>query len=216
MHTRFHLRSRFTEAIQLWSEPILTIPSRKGIRQFGAANIWLVTALFITVVASGLNAQNVSFPGTRSESKSPDGRFVIKNSDSDVEDPAHNLMLIDTRNGSVITIYKYGRGVDILWSPRSDAFVINDHEGSNVSHPILFRAPWSTNYTDLRDKLIDFLRSSNQAKSALENHHVYFTVQRWLSENEVLCQVTGYGEVDPNGFTRRYVYKLGVGFRSYR
>jgi hypothetical protein len=163
-----------------------------------------------------VSAQSVSFPGTRSESKSPDGRFVIKNSDSDVEDLAHTLTLVDRRNGSVIKIYQYERGVDILWSPASDAFVINDHEGSNVSHPVLFREPWSTNFTDLREKLIDFLRSRNQAKSALENHHLYFTARRWLSDNEILCQVTGYGDVDPKGFTKHYVYKIDVGFRPRR
>jgi len=189
------------------------MPSRKPIRQFCTLNRWVLTTLLFAVIASGTNAQNASFPGSRSESKSPDGRFVIRNSNSDVEDPAHALRLVDSLNGSSITIYRYGRGVDILWSPTSDAFVINDHEGSNVSHPILFRKPWSTNYTDLREKLIDFLRSKNQAKSALENHHVYFTAQRWLNENEVLCQVSGYGDVDPNGFTSHYVYKLGGGFR---
>lgn len=192
------------------------MPNRARIRQFSLANRWVLTAVLSTTIASCVSAQSVSFPGTRSESKSPDGRFAIKNSDSDVEDPAHTLTLVDRRNGSVIKIYQYERGVDILWSPASDAFVINDHEGSNVSHPVLFREPWSTNFTDLREKLIDFLRSRNQAKSALENHHVYFTALRWLNDNEVLCQVTGYGDVDPKGFTREYVYKLGVGFRPHQ
>ena len=193
------------------------MPSRKRIRKIRTICRWSLTALLFAGIASGMNAQNVSFPGARSESKSPDGRFVIKNSDSDVEDPAHALTLADGRNGSSIKIYRYGRSVDILWSPTSDSFVINDHEGSNVSHAILFREPWSTKYIDLREKLIDFLRSRNQAKSTLENHHVYFTAQRWLSKNEVLCQVTGYGDVDPNGFTRRYVYKLDEGvFRPAR
>ena len=192
------------------------MPNRARIRQFSLANRCLLTALLSTTIACSVSAQNVSFPGARSESKSPDGRFAIKNSDSDVEDPAHTLTLVDSRNGSVIKIYQFGRGVDILWSPASDAFVINDHEGSNVSHPVLFREPWSTNFTDLREKLIDFLRSRNQAKSALENHHVYFTAQRWLSDNEILCRVTGYGDADPKGFTKHYVYKIGVGFRPHR
>ncbi|MGB6482070.1 MAG: hypothetical protein WBE86_01135 [Candidatus Acidiferrales bacterium] len=170
-------------------------------------------ALLFAAIASGASAQNVSFPRARSEAKSPDGRLEIKNSDSDVENPVHTLTLIDHRNGSEIKIYRYGRSVDILWSPSSGAFIINDHEGSNVAHPVLFTKPWSTKYTDLREKLIDFLRSRNEAKSVLENDHVYITAQRWLSSNEILCKVTGYGEVDPNGFTKHYVYKIGVGFR---
>jgi hypothetical protein len=190
--------------------------SRKRRWHFGASKRLVPAALLFAAVSSCVMAQSVSFPGARSETKSPDGHIVIKNSDSDVEDPAHTLTLTDRRNGSVVKIYQYGRGVDILWSPASDAFVINDHEGSNVSHPVLFIEPWSKKYTDLREKLIDYLRSRNQARSVLENHHVYFTAQRWLSDNELLCRVTGYGDVDPKGFTRYYIYKLGVGFRPQR
>jgi hypothetical protein len=137
LHAGCSLRTRFAEAIQLRREPILNLLSRKRNQQFSGANRWLLTALLSTTIASSVLAQNVSFPGVRSESKSPNGRFVIKNSDSDVKDPAHTLKLVDGRNGSVIKIYQYGRGVGILWSPASDAFVINDHEGSNVSHPVL-------------------------------------------------------------------------------
>jgi hypothetical protein len=189
------------------------MPSRRRSRRFGVLKRWLLTALSCLAIASCAVGQSVSFPGTRSETKSPDGHLVIRNSDSDVEDPAHTLTLVDSRNGTVIKIYRYGRGVDVLWSPASDAFVVNDHEGSNVSHPVLFRAPWSTNHTDLREKLIDYLRARKQARSVLENHHVYIAAERWLSDNEVLCQVTGYGDVNPKGFTRHYVYKLDAGFR---
>jgi hypothetical protein len=181
-----------------------------------ARAICFLTAFLFAAIASGISAQNVSFPGTRSQSKSPDGRFVIKNFDSDTENPAHTLTLLDHRMGTEVKIYRYGRGVDVLWSPNSKAFVINDHEGSNVSHPVLFMEPWSTHFTDLRESLIDFLRSRNEAKSLLDNDHVYITGERWLDSDKILCKVTGYGDADPQGFTQHYVYKIGVGFRSYK
>lgn len=177
--------------------------------------LWLLVIFFLAGAAVEASAQNMSFPGVRSESKAPNGRFVIKNFDSDTEDPAHSLTLIDRQTGSKIRIYLYGRGVDILWSPDSTAFVINDHEGSDAAHPVLFTQPWSTHFSDLRQGLIDFLRTKHQEHSFFDNGHVYFTAERWLHNDELLCELTGYGEANPKGFTKRYVYKLAVGFRSY-
>jgi len=53
----------------------------------------------------------------------------------------------------------YPRGVDVLWSPTSRAFVVNDYEGSDAAHPVLFSAPWTNQPVDLREKLIGYLRS---------------------------------------------------------
>jgi hypothetical protein len=167
-------------------------------------------------MSSVTNAQKVSFPGADSEAKSPDGRYVIRNTDDEKQEPAHTLTLIDTKNGSATKIYSYGRHLDVLWSPTSSAFVVNDYEGSDVSHPVLFATPWTRRPVDLREKLMDFLRSRGKATSAEENHHVYFSALRWLSGNEILCQVTGYGDVDPKGFAKHYVYKLGAGFRAHQ
>jgi hypothetical protein len=161
------------------------------------------------------NAQKVTFPGTKSELKSPDGHYTIRNMDDEKQEPAHTLTLIGPK-GSTEKIYSYGRHVEVLWSPTSSAFVVNDYEGSDASRPVLFTIPFTGKPLDLREKLTDFLRSRGNAASAEENHHVYFSAKRWLSDDEILCQVTGYGDVDPKGFTRRYVYKLSGGFRPYK
>lgn len=190
--------------------------SRKHSWDLNSANRWFLIAILVTVIGGGVCAQNMSFPGVRSESKSPDGRYVVKNSDSYAADLTHTLTLVDNRNGSVIRSYQYGRHVDVLWSPTSVAFVVNDYEGSDASHPVLFTPPWKNQPVDLREKLIVFLRTGRGAKSVLDNHHVYFSAQRWLSGDEILCQLTGYGDVDPKGFTAEYVYKIGAGFRFSR
>jgi hypothetical protein len=192
------------------------MPSRGRIRQFSAANRWFLTALLSTAIANGVSAQKISFPGAKSETKSPDGRYTIRNTDNENQEPSHVLALIDAKDGSTRKVYSYERHVDVLWSPTSVAFVVNDYEGSDAAHPVLFTAPWTNQPVDLREKLIGFLRSGRGANSVLENHHVYFSAQRWLSDDEILCQVTGYGDVDPKGFTAQYVYKIGVGFRPYR
>jgi hypothetical protein len=179
----------------------------------GAKSSWFISTVLCTVMLGVASGQKVSFPGTKSETKSPDGRYVVRNLDDEKQEPAHALTLIDTRDGSATKIYSYGRHVDVLWSPTSGAFVVNDYEGSDAAHPILFTAPWTDQAVDLREKLIDFLRSGSGARSVLNNHHVYFSARRWLSANEIICRVTGYGDVNPKGFTRDYVYKIGEGFQ---
>ncbi len=177
---------------------------------------WLMGVLSCVAMLSGANAQKVSFPGTKPETKSPDGRYTIRNTDDEKQEPAHALTLIDAKDGSTTKVYSYPRSVDVLWSPTSGAFVVNDHEGSDASHPLLFMVPWTNQPVDLRKKLIGYLRSGRGAKSVRDNHHVYFSAQRWLSGDEILCQVTGYGDVDPKGFTARYVYNIGAGFQPFR
>jgi len=187
---------------------------------FGRGPSWVSTfsrllpsALVCVVLGAGASAQRVSFPGPKSATESPDGRYTIQNADNEKQEPAHTLTLVDARNGSTTKIYSYGRHVDVLWSPTSSAFVVNDYEGSDASHPLLFAAPWTDQPVDMREKLVNFLRSRRMAKSVEENHHVYFSAKRWVSDNEILCEVTGYGDADPKGFSKRYVYKIGDGFR---
>jgi hypothetical protein len=167
-------------------------------------------------VLSSAVGQKISFPGSRSETKSPNGRYVIQNVDSD-QPPAHTLILMDMRNGSTNTVYKYARHVDVLWSPSSDATVINDYEGSNASRPILITLPWTAATTplDLRENLIDFLRSKGESKIILGNDHSYLLAQRWLSSKEILCELRVYGEANPKGAARLYVYTIGEGFKVF-
>ena len=176
---------------------------------------WVVSTILCMVTLGVASGQKISFPGTKSEVKSHDGRYIVRNQDDEKQQPAHTLTLVDTKDNSATKVYSYSRHVEVLWSPTSDAFVVNDYEGSDISRPVLFTAPWTGQPVDLREKLIDFLRSGRGAKSVLENHHVYFSVRRWLHANEILCRLTGYGDADPKGFTSDYVYKIGDGFRPH-
>jgi len=163
----------------------------------------------------GAKAQKRSFPGLQPELKSPDGRYLIRNSDSLTENPAHTLTLVDAKSGYEIKIYQYARGADVLWSPASDAFVINDYEGSNSTRPILYQLPWRGTKVDMLTEMANFLQSRGKEKIIFGNDHLYFTVRRWLNKKELLCRLNGYGDANPNGFTRDYIYKIGGGFRPY-
>jgi hypothetical protein len=142
---------------------------------------------------------------------------VIRNSDSLTENPAHTLTLVDANTGSAIKIYQYPRAADVLWSPASDSFVINNYEGSNSTRPILYSLPWNDKKTDLLETLTVFLRGRHEENLVLKNDHVYFSVRRWINSHELLCRLEAYGEASPNGpgFKGQYVYRIGKGFRVY-
>jgi hypothetical protein len=150
--------------------------------------------------------------------KSPDGRYTIRNSDSLTEDPAHTLTLVDASTGSAIKICQYPRHVDVLWSPVSSAFVVNDYEGSDSTRPLLYSLPWTGKKADLLEELTDFLRRRHQENLVLKNDHVYLTVRRWISPQELLCQLEAYGDASRHGAGLKgyYVYKIGAGFRVYK
>jgi len=155
----------------------------------------------------------VSFPGPKSETRSPDGRYTVRNLDDPHTQPAHSLTLIDSRSGKQRKIYEYGRHVDVLWSPASNALVINDYGGSDFSRAVLLALPAQESKVNLWDELIRFLRPQRTARGALENDHVYLTVEKWLNGHEFRCKLTGYGQANPKGFTEHYVYEIGAGFR---
>ena len=172
--------------------------------------------LFSTFWILGASAQKVSFPGPKSETRSPDGRYAIRNVDDEEAQPPHSLTLIDSSSGKQYKIRDYGRHVEVLWSPASDAFIVNDFEGSDSTRPILYPLPWRDEEIDLLKELTDFLRTRGEEKLVLQNDHVYLSVNRWLNSREVLCRLEAYGEASPHGsgFEGNYVYKLGKGFRT--
>lgn len=135
----------------------------------------MATDLLSAVIASGASAPSVSFPAAKSETESPGGRYVIRNSDSLSENPAHTLTLvIEAKSASAIKVYQYARSVDILWSPASDVFVINDYEGSDSTRPFLYDVPWTGTKTDILKEFSRFMRGRHKEKLVLKNDHVYF------------------------------------------
>lgn len=177
-------------------------------RRFVVAFILSAT---LVLVAS---ARQVSFPGSKSDTKSPDGRYTVRNLDDEHAEPAHSLMLIDSSSGKQHKIYEYGRHVDVLWSPASNALVVNDYGGSDFTRAVLLTLPSGKKQGNLWEELIHFLRAQGEARIALENGHVYLTAEKWLNDHEFLCKLTGYGPASPKGFTKHYVYEIGKGFRA--
>jgi hypothetical protein len=145
-----------------------------------------VTSVF-TGSFSVVNSQAISFPGTVTSAKSSNGWYTVWNRDDENRQPPHLLILTDVQNKSnERLLYSYGPHVSVLWSPKSDALIVNDYEGSDASRPVLFQAPWSGQSVDSSAELVEFLRSQKAAKSVEQNDHVYFSAKRWLSGDEIL------------------------------
>jgi len=159
-------------------------------------------------------AQRKSFPGATNHTRSPNGRYEIQNVDNQRMEPAHTLLLIDLRSTNRRVLYKYGRHVDLSWSPASDALVINDYEGSNSAKPVLFDLVTGSVGIDLKGEFLRLSGPPEDVRRAVDNHHVYLTAEKWLDDREILCRLSGYGESNPQGFTKRYVYVMGSGFRK--
>jgi hypothetical protein len=121
------------------------------------------------------------------------------------------------KSGTKVKIHSYDRHVDVLWSPESNALIINDYEGSDSTRPLLYSLPWGDRRTDLLERLTIFLRTRHEENIVLKNDHVYFTVRSWINPHELLCQLQAYGEANPRGagFKGSYVYTIGKTFRVY-
>jgi len=175
-----------------------------------------IIGISILVVLSSLAAsgtpQLTEFPGTETQLKSPDGRYVVENVDSDKE-PHHTLLLKNTKTGAVRTLCNYQRHVTLLWSPDAKELAVNDYCGSDFSKALLFSADQDNSPKDIGAELLQSLKESPDRKSLAENHHVYFAVLGWEGTDIVRLKAWGHGDVDPKGFSRHYLYHLGGSFR---
>lgn len=178
---------------------------------------WLIVVVLLNysfLLFSAIASMNLTrFPGERSEILSPNRRFILYNIDTENTWPNHALFLKDIKEEKEKKLYAYQRYVEVLWSPQSTALFINDHGGSDYSNSIIFifEGKKKNKTFDLREELRQNLGNH---KSIFGNHHVYIESVEWLNEDKVKVKISGYGDVDPDGFTLWYEYKIGEGFRK--
>jgi hypothetical protein len=144
--------------------------------------------------------------------KSPDGRYLMTNTvhpdETDSDGNWGSIFLTDLQTGTKKLFYKYGRGVDIVWSPSSDAVVVNDYVGSNISQSILFVLAPRPRRMDIEESLMKSGRPRREKLSIRTADHVYPRVLRWIDSDHVIVRITGYNGVDKHGFTIEYSYDI--------
>jgi hypothetical protein len=146
-----------------------------------------------------------SFPGERSTSKSPNGRYVLHNIDDDTSEPSHQLILEDLSKHTSSKLISYNRSVDVLWSPGGSKLIVNDHGGSDFTEAYVFILGESLRKIDLTDELN---RKYSGSARIFKNHHVYLEGISWLDEKRIKIKVFGYGEADPDGFVKFFEYTI--------
>jgi hypothetical protein len=169
----------------------------------------------VSIAASAASRKLTEFMGAQAQLRSPDGRYVVENVDSDKE-PHHTLLLKNTETGAVRTLCNYSRHVTVLWSPDRKKFSVNDYAGSDFSKILIFSADQESPPQDIGAELLQSLKDSPDRRSLADNHHVYFAVSSWEENDAVKLKAWGHGEVDPKGFSRLYQYSLGGSFRRVR
>jgi hypothetical protein len=138
----------------------------------------------------------VSFPGPENRLIAPNGAREVVNEDG-VDN--HVLHLVEKKGGASKAIYPYSRSVQVAWSHDSRRLLITDHRGSDEASCIVFDVS-SAEGIDLLERF----RRQPAEHPWLGNHHVYLSCASWLDEASVLVKAEGYGDRDPDGFSRRY------------
>lgn len=128
-----------------------------------------------------IESQNcaVMFPGTLKESVSPDKSFRIENIDESKE--KHRLVFFCKDQPKGKTLLSYGRSVEMLWSPNSEMFVINDWAASNLAFSYLYKTNDILHPIDINEALINSTIDKKEKEKLTESGHVYITANKWLS-----------------------------------
>ena len=151
------------------------------------------------------------FPGL-SEISSPNGRYLLRNVDIEKDGEfSHQLILRDTKTNTEKVIYSYGRYVDVLLSKDSKGLIINDHGGSDYTNCIIVRFQKEIEMYNVKELLTS--QAIKYKKSIVGNHHVYIEGDQWITNKKIKVRITGYGDVDPDGFSIWYEYTIGDKFK---
>jgi Tol biopolymer transport system component len=111
----------------------------------------------LNVAASEASRKLTEFPGTQAQLRSPDGRYVVENVDSDKE-PHHTLLLKNRETGAVRTLCNYPRHVTVLWSPDGKKLAVNDYAGGDFSKILIFSADQDSPPQDVGADLLQSLK----------------------------------------------------------
>jgi hypothetical protein len=166
-------------------------------------------AALVLLLIPVLSADNpIAFPGRVSELASPDGRYVLRNVDSDQE--PHHVLYLEGAQHKNEKLMVYGRHASALWSRDGQGLLVNDYGGSDHSNCLLFLFGVERKRIDVRERLREQLGSN---ETIFGNHHVYVEGVEWISRDRVSVKVSGYGDVNPKGFTLLYDHSVGGRFR---
>jgi sugar lactone lactonase YvrE len=162
--------------------------------------------LSASVATKSERIKPIEFPGTVHSVASPDGKAVISNEDRDQE-PNHVLYLSVSGSPSKILILAYSRHVDVLWSPDSRSFFVNDYAQSNAADCILI-----SRGTIKRRSVTRVLTTGRRAPlRGNDDTHLYVTCDEWRGAHTVVVSARGYDGAKSGTIERTFMYDTDSG-----
>ena len=208
-HEQLEVMLKFSSKWKDWAGQIQTSLSSKPV---GSTKLLLCMVLLLHAVAASA-AGSVTFPGKISEAKSPNGLYTIKNFDypeGNINYPNHVLFFLrkGQEKGLALNVRQlllhvpgvgtYNRIAQILWSPDSSAFLLNDWEGSNIASLYLYRVRDLKHPVNLADKC--GVQEARDVRRIVKSDHVYTYASKWISATAIEIKVTGHGSGGPFTF----------------
>lgn len=152
----------------------------------------------------GKQLGKAGFPGESTEAKSPNGLYTIKNVDKTIgnipsekytirhgEVDKHHLIFIWNLQKKTAVLRSYLRDTDVLWSPDSKAFIVNDYVGSNMTIPFLYWVKDLHHPANIGAKFTDTLKNKDDKSKVAHSLHLHILATRWLSPNCVEIKCSG-------------------------
>jgi len=175
----------------------------------GVVSAFAVVALGIAAYAAPV----VVFPKA-GRLPSPDGRFVVRNSDreaplTEFAGTFHSLFLEETATGRTRKLCDYVGVAAVAWT-QNDSIIVTQYLSKRTSRALIFAADNSREPAVIDQPLLVNLVPVGLRPQLRENDHVF--VEASGVEGEILTlRVWGYGKHDAGGFRWRCVYRLVEG-----
>ncbi len=159
-----------------------------------------------------LASQFVVFPKA-GELISPDGRYVVRNSDrqgaaSDFVGTFHTLWLIEASTGRSRKLCDYVGVAAVAWS--NDDFLVVTQYAKKNSRALVFSATGTEEAVMLNAPTLIRLVPPERRAQLRENDHVFVEATQ-VEQDNLDLRVWGYGHHDPDGFRWRCTYALHEG-----
>jgi hypothetical protein len=171
-----------------------------------------VTALFAFNIAAHA-APFVVFPKA-GQLPSPDGRFVVRNTDRDAPlsefvGTFHSLFLEETSSGRYRKLCDYVGVAAVAWA-KNDFIVVTQYLSKRTSRALVFVADSAGDPIVIDKPMLTHMVPIDLRPQLRENDHVFVEASQVEAEMLTL-RVWGYGKHDLKGFSWRCQYNLAQG-----
>jgi len=145
---------------------------------------------------------------------SPDGRFVIRNSEreaplAEFAGTFHSLLVEETASGHVRKLCDYVGVAAVAWA-QNDSIIVTQYVSRRTSRAMIFAADDSRQPVVIDQPALINLVPVNLRPHLRDNDHVFVEASR--VEGDILTlRVWGYGRHDADGFRWRCEYRLADG-----